>query len=763
MAAIASPPSTSRLVVFSIAAGLALITLAVYWRAGSLEFVNYDDPLYVTENSHVQEGLTAESVRWAFTSLEVWNWHPLTWLSFQLDRQLFGNQATGFHWTNVLLHVANVLILFGFMRRLTGTLWPSALIAALFSVHPLHVESVAWISERKDVLSGCFGLLALWAYLRYAERPGWLWYGIVFLCLMLGLMAKSMIVTLPFVMLLLDFWPLRRWFRSDTQPSFAWLVLEKLPFLVLSGAFSYLTLLAHHQGGALRFFEKNPLSERIGMALQGYAGYLSRLIWPVNLAIHYPNSHLPWWDGRVLAAVLLVLAISAGCLILGKQRPYFIVGWFWFIGMLVPVSGLIPIGERALADRYAYLPMIGIYLILALAGAEAVARQPRSVSAAWLGAGALLVMLMLASWRQLGFWRDSASLWEHAVQAAAPSALAYTSFGKALADQGKKQEALKELDLAVETDPHDELARYNRGALLMQLARWQEAQRDLELLLTINPQNPAAHLNLGVVLSQQRRGPEAAGHYRMALQLDPTLALGHLHLAEELLKQHDLEAAREHLLQFLSAKPAFGETYHLIGVSYLFQANYAEALRWLDKSMQLNSKNAQVHADRAMALGLQGNWFQALEACREAAGLAPGTITFRRNLALALHETGDKRAARMEFDATLRQDARWPEILRRRAWTLATAAEARERNGVESLWLALLASRADSGRPDYLDTLAAAYAEAGRYKEAAATAREALQAVSASQPERSTAIRQRLALYEKHLPFRDRGPKSHQS
>ncbi|MFL5339967.1 MAG: glycosyltransferase family 39 protein [Gemmataceae bacterium] len=393
--------------------GLLLVasTLAVFGRCLANEFVNYDDPQYVTDNPHVKEGLTLDGVRWAVTSTDYLNWHPLTWLSLQLDTELFGLEPWGFHLTAILLHAADALLLFLILRQTTGALWPSGFVAALFALHPLHVESVAWVAERKDVLSTLFGLLAIAAYLRYVEQPGWRRYLLVLLAAALSLTAKPMWVTLPGVLLLLDYWPLGRLQKSSTRT----VLLEKVPLLALAATAGVLTVFAQHRGGAVESLELFPWDQRVGNAVVSYIRYLGMTVWPEGLAPFYPHprGNLPVWPD--IGAAVLLVTITTVVLALRRRCPYLVVGWFWYLGTLVPMIGLVQVGEQARADRYTYLPLIGIFIIVAFGLSDLL--RSRRFPRALLFAAAIAVILACATltWKQIGYWHDSRALWAHAV------------------------------------------------------------------------------------------------------------------------------------------------------------------------------------------------------------------------------------------------------------------------------------------------------------------------------------------------------------
>ncbi len=470
-----------------VIASLVSAVLLIYGQTGGDDFISYDDPGYVTNNPSIRGGVTWESARWAFTSTYFYNWHPLTWLSYIVDYQLYGLSPRGYHLTNVLLHAANTLFLFLILRSMTGDVWPSVVVAALFGVHPLHVESVAWVSERKDVLSTLFWLLATGAYARYAATRSRMWYAAALGLFALGLTAKPMLVTLPFVLLLLDWWPLRRvelQFDGATRKRAAGLVVEKAPFLLLSAISIAITVYAQSAGGAVAALEHFPLSARVGNALVSYVAYLEKTVWPVGLSVRYPHPGvaLPLW--KVLTAVFILLVVTAAAIRWWRSRPYVVVGWFWYLGTLVPVIGLVQVGDQAMADRYTYVPLIGVFVIVAWGARDLAARRWRvRVAAPWLAAAAVIV-LSIAAWSQAGYWRDSVTLYEHAAS-------------------------------VVDGDP---LLHYTLANELRERGRLGEAARHYEDALRFDPNYVAAHTNLGPILAQQGRFDDAITHYVAALR-----------------------------------------------------------------------------------------------------------------------------------------------------------------------------------------------------------------------------------------------------
>ena len=458
---------------------LVLATLALYNSVVHHPFVNFDDDRYVTDNAHVMAGLHWSTVKWAFTSFDEANWHPLTWLSHALDCQLFGLNPAGHHYTSVLLHAANVLLLFWVLWRATGATGPSLFVAALFALHPINVESVAWVAERKSVLSMLFFLLALWAYQRYVRKPGIRRYAAVAAAFACGLMAKPMVITLPFVLLLWDYWPLAGKSRSGADqenPPYRlfWLVLEKIPLFLLSLASAIVTVKAQKAGDAIGSMVQYPLSVRLENAIVAYARYLAKAFWPTHLAPIYPHpgTSLKIWE--VAISGILLLAITA-LVLAAKRRRYLLVGWLWFLGTLVPMIGLVQVGTQAMADRYAYLPFIGLFIMVAW-GAGELAEEWHISRASVAGVAAVcLVALALMAHRQIGYWGDNFSLWSHAVQVAPDSFIAQDNLGGALLEAGHYDEAMQHFHAAVAIDGTDPMSRLNIAADEQRHGHWQQA------------------------------------------------------------------------------------------------------------------------------------------------------------------------------------------------------------------------------------------------------------------------------------------------
>jgi tetratricopeptide (TPR) repeat protein len=558
--------------------GLALVvgTLAVFGPVYANDFVNYDDPQYVTANPHVKAGLSGEGVRWAFTSTEVLNWHPLTWLSLQLDASLYGSRPWGYHQTNLLLHAANALLLFLVLWRLTAAVWRSAAVAALFAVHPLHVESVAWVAERKDVLSTFFGLLALAAYVRYVERPTLSRYLPVAGAMVLSLMAKPMLVTLPAILLLLDYWPLGR--LGIGRPAPLRLVLgEKIPLLALAVASAVLTVFAQHQGGAIESLETLPLGLRAGNAVVSYVRYLGLALWPVSLAPFYPHPRaaLPAW--QVAGAAALLAAVTALTLASYRRRPYLTVGWLWYVITLVPVIGVVQVGEQALADRYTYVPLIGPFVMMAWGLADLLAQRPALKTLLAPAAVASVLACAILTWRQTTFWRDGRTLWEHTLRVTTDNYLAENNLGAAcLFGQGTPQEAEQHLRNAVRMHPDYWRAHARLGMALDQQGKLDEAIASYSQSLALQPDQPSTRNNQAIVLGKRGRLPEAIAQLEEATRLDPGFAEAYQNLALALARAGRPDEAIEACRQCVRLKPRSAK-YRLTLASLLRQRGDDEA------------------------------------------------------------------------------------------------------------------------------------------------------------------------------------------
>ena len=513
--------STRHWVTLSVCISLAVLTWIVFGQTLWHDFINYDDPRYVYENTKITGGLSLSGIAWAFTHIHSMNWHPLTTISHMLDCQLYGLSAGWHHFTNVLLHTVAVILLFLALQQMTGAFSRSAFVAAVFAIHPLRVESVAWIAERKDVLSGVFFMLTLLAYVHYARAPSIWRYVIVAFAFALGLMSKPMLVTLPFVLLLLDYWPLARIREegSNVGRQLFKLAVEKIPLIVLSAVSSVITFVA--QKGAVGETGQLPVLARINNAVVSYVAYIWQMLWPMRLAVFYPHpeNRLPLWE--IIASLLLLICLTVLAIAVRKQRPYLITGWLWYLGMLVPVIGFVQVGWQGRADRYTYLPQIGLYIAVTWAVADLTAlwRHQRTI----LSAAAILSVGVLTwcAWIQTSYWRDSETLFRHALAVTANNDVAENNLGIVFLGKGKVDQAISLLQAAVDLRPDNSPAHENLAKALLQKGQVADALVHYRKLLELQPDNMEVHNIVGTVLVQQGRVAEGVEEWQKVLAVEP--------------------------------------------------------------------------------------------------------------------------------------------------------------------------------------------------------------------------------------------------
>jgi tetratricopeptide (TPR) repeat protein len=547
---------------------LVLLTAAALGRSVANGFVDFDDGVYLTENATVRQGLTPEGVRWAFTTFHGANWHPLTWLSHMLDVELFGLAAPWHHLTGLLLHAASVLLFFLFLRAGTGSTLRSFVAAALFAVHPLRVESVAWASERKDVLSVLFWMLALVSWVRQTRSRGVAWYLAALLATAAGLLTKGMGVTFPFVLLLLDVWPLGRWLHpaaGDRRWRTLAPVVEKVPFFALSAASSVMTYLAQSRGGAVTLMERQHFAAKAVNALTSYVAYLGKMVWPEGLAIFYPLGHgsVPWTEGLTLGLVLAGLTL--GAVLSWRRAPYLGVGWFWYLGVLVPVIGLVQVGSQSMADRYTYLPQAGLMVALVWGLGDLGRRHPAVTRALTLLAPAVLALLVSLSFRQSSHWRDNYTLFRHTVEVTDRNWLAYNNFGLILERQGRYDEAIGYLSRALEFNPEANIYN-NLGNLMDMKGDFARAMEYYQVALRLKPGTATFHYNLANTLQRLNRLDEAIAHYREALRFKPDHSDSHNNLAIVFINRGFPDLALRHYQEAVRLDPSNTEALNNLGV-----------------------------------------------------------------------------------------------------------------------------------------------------------------------------------------------------
>jgi len=569
---------------------LIFATLLVFWQIKNHDFVNYDDNRYITENRHVQGGLTVEGIIWAFTTTYATNWHPLTWLSHMLDISLFGLNPGYHHLMNLLFHIANTLLLFFILRRMTGEVWKSGFVAALFALHPLHVDSVAWIAERKDVLSTFFFMLTLLAYVFYVEKPVFRRYLFVFFFFVFGLLSKPMLVTLPFLLLLLDYWPLSR-FESNKDKSKAkiplHLIWEKIPLFALSFLSSIVTFFARQHGGAVKSLELFLLNIRIENALISYLSYIGKMIWPFNLAVFYPHpgNNLPLLNAFL--ALLFLLFITVFVMRKIKKLPYLFVGWFWYVGTLVPVIGLI------MADRYTYISLIGIFIMIAFGIPDVLKKWQYQRIFLSLSAGGILSILMVLTWIQVGYWKNSITLFEHALNVTSNNYLAHNNLGVVQARRGKLNEAITHYHEALRIKPDDTDTHNNLGFALAQQGKLEEAIFHFKEAIKINPDNEYAQINMGTAMAHQGRLGEAIFHFKEAVRINPDNETTHKNLAVALINQGKIDEAIFHLKEMVRINPDNGTTHNNLGVFLARQGKLKEAIFHFREALKINPEDME--------------------------------------------------------------------------------------------------------------------------------------------------------------------------
>lgn len=634
-------PAANNWIVAAICVSIAILTWIAFGETLHAGFVNFDDDLYVYENSTVQAGLTASGFVWAFTHVVAGNWHPLTMLTHMLDCQIYGLAPGGHHFTNVLLHTATAILLFLVLRNLTRATWSSAFVAAVFAVHPLRVQSVAWIAERKDVLSGFFFMLTLAAYVRYARKP---WsptrYLPILILFALGLMSKPMLVTLPVVLFLLDYWPLGRLKNPIFDPGHLQrLVLEKIPLLLLALIASLVTLQVQHK--AIQLGAEIILSRRLGNAAVSFAIYAGQLFYPANLAAYvpYPANGWPAWE--IGLSLVFLIAVSVLVYRLRAKRPYLLVGWFWYLVMLLPVIGIIQVAGQARADRYTYLPLIGLCMGLTWAIAEFSAGWDQRSAVLGFAAGVILLALTAAARIQSTYWLNSESLWLGTLENTSRNGVAESNLANAYLKEQRWDDAATHARAALAIDPDDAFAHNCLGYELFQSKRFDEAIAQFQAALTKRPDFAAAHNNIGLALMENSRPAEAAVQFRAALQLEPDSVEAHNNLGIALLRTGQPAEAVVEYQKSLALDPNF--------------ANAANNLAWLLSTCT----NASVRdGARALPLARRANQFYQ-----------GGSIIVLRTLAASLAESGNYPEAVSTANqalqlATSQSQTNWTKVLR---------------------------------------------------------------------------------------------------
>jgi tetratricopeptide (TPR) repeat protein len=768
-----------RLGTAHLCAGLLALTVAAYLPLWNNGFVNFDDRLYITENPAVTKGLSWSGLRWAWTNFHVGYWQPVSWMSLQFDAHFFSSHtpdartilsARAFHLDNLFWHCGSVVLLFTWLQRLTAARWRSFLVAALFALHPMRVESVAWAAERKDVLCVFFGLLTLWAYTRYAAEPGWRRYVVVAGVYALSLLCKPMLMTLPFALLLLDYWPLHR-------PSFGRRVLEKLPLVALGAASGVVTAFTRNQTQTAVTLEMLPLSARLANAATAYGWYLVHTAWPRSLGVLYPHPESEWDLSAIIAGAGALLGLTALAAWQLRRRPWLLVGWLWFVVALLPVIGLAQGGSQAWADRFTYWPHIGLFVAVVWGLGELAERS--RIAAGTLGTAGALVLgcFGVLTWLQVGYWKDSQTLWEHTLAVTESNHSAHANMGILSMEEGRLERAESHFAEAVRLRPRSAEYHYSLGVVLLSLGRDDDAAGQLRTAVQLEPAFGDAWHNLGMAHLRQERPAAAAACFRKALELQPEAADARAGLGRALWADGKRSEAIEAFRFALNYDANEADSWHGLGVACLTRGDLSGAVAALTTAARLRPNSVSVASDLAVALDRDGQWTEAASRLFEAVrmqeererlvasqnGRAPApeaAVTLHCRLAYALDHCGNHAAAAEAYRTALQRDPHWPEKFAAKAWRLATDPDPDVRDPEQAYELASQAVQAVADPPAHLiDTLAAAQAAVGKFQEAVLTARQALDKASARE-ETSLAdtIRDHLRQYQEAKAAVSTGP-----
>jgi tetratricopeptide (TPR) repeat protein len=703
--------SADKYFTISIYLALAVTTFIAYHQILHNEFVDFDDNMYVTENSHVQSGLNRDSFLWVFGFTKIVYWHPLTWLSHILDCQLFGLRPGMHHLASLLIHIASTLLLFTAFKRMTGAVWRSAFVAALFALHPINVDSVAWIAERKNVLSTFFWMLTMLTYVYYTEKPNISRYLLMIAAFVFGLLSKPMLVTLPFVLLLLDYWPLKRFEKKQVKK----LILEKLPLFILTAVSTYVSSLSFKNPSGT---QTSPMYLRLANALVSYIKYIFKMIWPADLAVFYPYPFsVPAW--QVIGSLLLLICISAIVIWLMRKKPYLITGWLWYTGTLVPVLGLVKIGLwPAIADRWMYVPSVGIFIIIAWGFYDLFARWRLSRILISILAAAFLSALGICTYFQTFYWRNSITLFEHATAATKNNYIMLNNLGNTLVSQNKLDEAVRQFNSALQIYPTYAPTYNNLGAALELQGKLNDAIYCYRQVVRLDPDFPEAYNNLGKIFRAQGKEEQAISYYLKALELKPDFAEAHYNLANILTAQDKLYQASIHYRKAIQIAPRNADAYNNLANVFQLQGKLDEAINLYRQVLSINAGYAPGHHNLAGLLMKTGHFDDALEQYLEASRLKPD----------------------------------WPSPLNGIARIYITHPDANKRDAKQAIAYAQRAAELTKYEdPAILDTLAAAYAAAGQFEKAVKTVEKALGLTAGKDEESAQQFRKQLEIYRAGL------------
>ena len=619
---------------------LVLLPLAVYWQIQKFEFVYYDDDIYVTRNDQIKSGVKYETIIYAFTDTHTANWHPLTMLLHMVDWQLYGEKAGGHHWSSVILHIFNTVLLFLLLNSMTGALWRSAFVAALFAIHPINVESVAWVSERKNVLSTFFWILTMLFYVWYVRQPGWKRYLPVLICFALGLMSKPMLVTLPFVLLLMDYWPLNRTAintqnEKELQPylksgktKLSFLLLEKIPLFILTVMSICVTLYAQHSVGAMIKMDYLPLSRRIINAIVSYGLYIKKMFWPLDLSVFYPLSNTGLW--KLFSITLFLVLLSAIALRYYRKHPYLVVGWFWFLGTLVPVIGIVQVGAQAMADRYAYVPFIGLFIMLVWFAADVAGKNTYLKSSLILISFLIVLVLSIISFQRCQLWGDQIALWDDVLKKN-KVAFAHNFRGLAYVDKGQYRMAMADYNSAINLDKNFVEAFNNRGNLYVNMGRYSQALQDYNEALSHDPKYFNAYYNRGI-----------------------------LHL-----RSNELDEAISDFTQAINSKSDIADAFNKRGVAFSFKGEYKKSFADFTQALKLNNNFAEAYYNRGVIYHLHQQYVPAIANFSEALRIKPDYIDARFSRGVSFAVLGKDDLAVKDFTDVLKINSRHIGALKR--------------------------------------------------------------------------------------------------
>lgn len=575
---------------------IIIAIFAAYWQLPKNNFISFDDDIYITKNVHVQSGFTGKNVIWAFTTFHAFNWHPITWLSHMLDYTLFGLNPSMHHFMSLLFHIANSLLLFMVLKAMTDDIWPSAFVAILFAIHPLHVESVAWASERKDLLSTFFWLLTIGSYFRYSKKQSITNYTIIVLLFILGLMSKPMLVTLPFVLLLLDIWPIKRMShgrfadnskKENPDASIFYLIVEKIPLFMLSALSSLITFIAQKEGGIVRTLHELSMKVRFANAFVSYIRYIVKMIYPVHLSFYYPyRENLSAW--QVFGSVFLMISITLFAMKTIREKPFFLVGWFWYVGTLLPVVGLVQVATQSIADRYTYIPLIGLFIIMAW-GAKTVFEKFREHIKPLLSGIILTIsVLMNLTWIQVNYWKDDIKLFSHDVAVTMGNPLSNYHLGLSLEKEGKIEKAIQHYTEAIRIKPDFLRARNSLGYAFVKTGRYEDALTQFEEAIKLKKNYADGYFNLGVAAMYLGRADDAIRHYKHAIKLDPNHADAYYNLGIIMTQQKQYKEALNNFMAVIRIHPQDVDAHNFIGNTYLRSGEIDNALKYYKKALDIN-------------------------------------------------------------------------------------------------------------------------------------------------------------------------------